>query len=82
MTAREWLARVFRRTARPTGPCIECIHFENFDEEDHVGYCAHPFHSTWRSEHSDYGGHWTHEQASCDMWEPAPAAPRPEEPQP
>jgi hypothetical protein len=57
--------------------CRNCGHFSDFSEEDPeepTGYCCHPFHSTWKSPHSAYGGHWAESYGWCDMWEAADVA--------
>lgn len=51
--------------------CENCKYFEDFraTETDWAnGYCTHPKHSESKSEHSQYGGHWTNHAAWCLWW--------------
>lgn len=60
-----------RIEADPLMRCKYCRHWED-DEDDfrfRLGYCGHPFHGTPASEHYDYGGHWSHENGYCLMFE-------------
>ena len=54
--------------------CRNCKHFSDFretetDSDEVNGYCMHPAHSRPDSPHVEYGGHWTHSDSYCELWE-------------
>lgn len=58
----------------PHQKCATCAHFADHsnpeDDPNEVnGYCCHPNHRHKSSPHYEYGGHWTHSESWCQLWE-------------
>jgi hypothetical protein len=68
-----WVRSLFTRAPLPSeARCENCRYFDDYIEvepEEPSGYCVHPFHSTWKSPHREYGGHWATRTSRCEMWE-------------
>ena len=56
-------------SGRCCGNCVFFLDYRDTESDWANGYCGHPDHvDPKKSQHFEYGGHWTNDAALCGWW--------------